>query len=146
MFCGGTMTEGWACYATGLMAEVGFLTPLEELAQVHARARMAARALVDARLHTGQITLDEASEFYQQQVGMSRASADAEVMKNSMFPGAALIYLLGSDQIRDLRHNVSAREGAAFSLRRFNDAFLSHGSVPVSLIAAAMCHDAERMY
>ena len=47
LFCGGTMAEGWACYATGLMDEFGFLTPLEHYAQIHARLRMAARAIVD---------------------------------------------------------------------------------------------------
>jgi uncharacterized protein (DUF885 family) len=31
MFLGGTMAEGWACYATDLMDEIGFLTPEESL-------------------------------------------------------------------------------------------------------------------
>ena len=31
LFCGGTMAEGWACYATDLMSEAGFLTPLEHM-------------------------------------------------------------------------------------------------------------------
>ena len=48
MFCGGTMAEGWACYATQLMAEHGFLTLLEEFGEAHADLRMAARAVVDA--------------------------------------------------------------------------------------------------
>src|SRR5947207_8706216 len=46
LFCGGTMAEGWACYATDLMDEFGFLTPLEQYSQFHSRLRMAARALV----------------------------------------------------------------------------------------------------
>jgi len=58
LFCGGTMAEGWACYATDLMEEIGFLSPLERYAQVHARMRMAARALVDIDLHRGAITLE----------------------------------------------------------------------------------------
>jgi hypothetical protein len=41
MFLGGTMAEGWACYATDLMDEIGFLTPDESLAQQHTRARPA---------------------------------------------------------------------------------------------------------
>jgi uncharacterized protein (DUF885 family) len=55
-----------------------------------------------------------------------------------MFPGAALMYLIGTDQIHELRRELATREGAAFDLRRFHDRFLAHGSVPVSLIAAAM--------
>ena len=54
-----------------------------------------------------------------------------------MFPGAAMIYLIGQDAIRDLRHDIAAREGSAFNLRRFHDRVLSYGSIP-SLIAAAM--------
>ena len=46
------MAEGWACYATELMDEVGFLTPLERLSLRHGRLRMAARALVDVGFTT----------------------------------------------------------------------------------------------
>jgi hypothetical protein len=138
LFCGGTMAEGWSCYATDLMAEAGFMTPLEQYAQRHGRLRMAARAICDIRLHRGDFTLDEAAAFYRERVGMLAAAAHAEAVKNSMFPGAALMYLVGTDQIADLRRELAARDGAAFDLRRFHDRFLSFGSIPVALIAAAM--------
>ena len=136
--CGGTMAEGWACYATDLMDEAGFLTPLESYSQHHARLRMAARALVDVELHRGRMTLDEAAALYVEAAGMAPEAARGEAVKNSMFPGAALIYLLGTDQIHSLRQALAAREGAGFSLRRFHDRFLSHGALPVALIARAM--------
>jgi uncharacterized protein (DUF885 family) len=138
MFCGGTMAEGWACYATDLMDEAGFLTPLERFSQHHARMRMAARALVDVELHSGRMTLAEAAALYADEVGMAPEAARAEAVKNSMFPGAALIYLMGTDQIHQLRGELAARQGAGFSLRAFHDRFLSYGSLPVSLIARAM--------
>ncbi|MBX5446176.1 DUF885 family protein [Sphaerobacter sp.] len=138
MFCGGTMAEGWACYATELMDEFGFLTPLERVAETHSRLRMAARAIVDVRLHTGAFTLDEAAAFYRERVGMSD-----EAVKNSMFPGTALMYLVGTDLIHDLRRTLAARQGAGFHLRQFHDAFLAYGSVPVSLIADAMLREIE---
>ena len=47
------MAEGWACYATDLMEELGFLTPLERSPQQHTRVRMLARAIVDIELHAG---------------------------------------------------------------------------------------------
>ncbi len=75
MFCGGTMAEGWAVYATGLMDEVGFLTPLESYAERHSRRRMAARAVVDVKLHRGEFSLDEAAEFYEVRGGMGREMA-----------------------------------------------------------------------
>ena len=132
------MAEGWACYATELMDEIGFLTPLEHYAERHARLRMAARALMDVRLHHGAVALEDAAAFYRAKVGLSPEAAHAEAVKNSMFPGTAMMYLMGTDLIHQLRRDVAAREGAAFDLCRFHDRFLSYGSVPVALICRAM--------
>jgi uncharacterized protein (DUF885 family) len=138
MFCGGTMAEGWACYATDLAGEIGALTPLEQYAEVHSRVRMAARTIVDVRLHRGEMSLDEAAEFYRARAGMGEAAAHGEAVKNSMFPGAAVMYLMGTDAIHDLRREMMTREGPGFELRRFHDTFLSYGSIPVSLVAEDM--------
>ncbi len=138
MFGGGTLVEGWACYATELMEEVDFLTPLELLSERQTRLRMAARAVVDCALHTGLMTLDEAADFYARETAMSPAAAKAEAVKNSMFPGAAMMYLIGTDAIWDLRGAVQEREGPSFSLQAFHDRFLSYGAIPVALIGDAM--------
>lgn len=143
MFCGGTLVEGWACYATDLMHEAGFLTPLESLAERHQRMRMASRALIDVALHTGELTLDEAAQFYARETATTEAAAKGEAVKNSMFPGAAMMYLIGLDAIHGLRSQMQEREGAAFSLRRFHDRFLSYGAIPVSLIGGSMLSASE---
>lgn len=141
MFCGGTMAEGWACYATDLMGEVGFMTPLERYAERHGRLRMAARALADVRLHHGQWSLEDAATFYHEQVGMPATAAHNEAVKNSMFPATALMYLTGTDAIHNLRRAMETRPG--FTLRQFHDQLLSFGSVPVALIAEAMLAQGE---
>ncbi len=138
MFCAGTMVEGWAVYVGNLMAEVGFLTPLEEYAEAQSRRRMSARAVVDIKLHLGEFTLDQAVTYYQTQGGMNAGFARREAVKNSMFPGAAMMYLYGSDRIRNFRQEMSARMGASFNLCNFHDQFLSFGSVPVELVCTAM--------
>lgn len=138
LLCGGTMAEGWACYATDLMSEAGFLTPLEKYAELHGRARMCARAIVDVRLHEGRWTLEHAARFYEEHALMPPAASMAEAVKNSMFPGAAVMYLMGRDAIHRLRADMVATWGRGFTLKRFHDTFLSHGSIPVSLIATAM--------
>jgi hypothetical protein len=138
MFCGGTMAEGWACYATDLMAEAGGLTPLEVFAEHSGRVRMAARAVVDVELHHGRMTLDEAAHYYVDTAGMSEAAGRAEAVKNSMFPGAALMYLVGTDMIHELRADLMRILGDRFVLRDFHDAFLSYGSIPVKIVADEM--------
>jgi len=138
MFSGGTMAEGWACYVSTVMDEIGFLTPLEQLADQHTRLRGLARAIVDIELHQGTMTLEDAAHFYTVRVGMNPEPARNEAVKNSMFPGAAIIYWLGTQAILDLRAAMQRRNGASWSLRRFHDEFLSHGAIPVSLTAAMM--------
>ncbi len=144
MLCGGTMAEGWACYATDLVAELGGFEPLERFAHEHGRARMCARAVVDVELHSGRMSLEEAAELYRRHAGMSPAAARAEAVKNSMFPGGALMYLAGTDTIHGLRAALEAELGGAFSMRAFHDAFLSYGSVPVRLVAEEMTTRARR--
>jgi hypothetical protein len=137
MFLGGTMAEGWACYATDLMDEIGFLTPDESLAQQHTRARLLARAVVDLGLHAGSLTFDEAVGVYRDRVGMSPEAAHGEACKNAMFPGTAIMYWLGTDGLHRLRRSRQQAEGPSFSLRRFHDRVLSFGSIPVPLLEGA---------
>jgi hypothetical protein len=134
MFLGGTMAEGWACYATDLMEEIGFLTPDEALAQQHTRARLAARAVVDLGLHERSLSFDAAIAVYRDRIGMSADAARAEACKNSMFPGAALMYWLGTDALHRLRATRQRVEGSAFDLQRYHDRVLSFGSIPVPLL------------
>ena len=135
MFCGGTMAEGWACYATEIMESLGFLTPDERISEQHTRVRLMTRAVVDLELHTGRMTFDDAVQFH---VGASQVTpsvAHAEVTKCSMFPGTAMMYWLGLRDIWRLRSAEEAARGSAFSARAFHDELLSFGSIPVSLAA-----------
>ena len=138
MLCSGTMIEGWAVYVTRLVGEYGFHTPLESYAEVQGHRRMAARTVVDIRLHSGEFTLEQAAAYYQENTGMGEAAAMGEAVKNSMFPGGALIYLYGCDTILRFREEVRAYKGKDFSIGRFHDDFLSYGSIPVSLVCSQL--------
>ncbi|WP_411281654.1 DUF885 family protein [Gemmatimonas sp.] len=133
MFLGGSMAEGWACYATELADELGFLTPLERAAEQQSRVRMLARAIVDIRLHTGDFRYADAVAYYMHEVGMPEAAAVGEATKNSMFPCTAVMYWLGTQGILDLRETM--RQRSDYSPRQFHDALLSRGSIPVALAA-----------
>ena len=134
MLCAGTMIEGWAVYTTRLIGEFGFLTPLESYAEMQSHRRMAARAVVDIKLHCGQFTLEQAAGYYRESACMSEAAAMSEAVKNSMFPGGGIIYLYGCDVIQHFRKEVEAFKGEKFSIGRFHDDLLSYGSIPVTLI------------
>ncbi len=138
MFLGGSMAEGWACYATQLMEELGMCTPLEQLSEQHTRVRMLARAITDIRLHLGLCSFSEGVAFYREVVGMSEAVATAETTKNSMFPCTAIMYWLGTSRILALREQMRTARGEAFVLREFHDDLLGRGAIPVCLAATLM--------
>lgn len=141
MFSGGTLAEGWACYAVDLMEQVGFLTDLEAVAQQHGRVRQLARAIVDIELHQATMSDADARRFYRDRAGMSAEAAAKEVTRNTMFPGSAVMYWLGTQAVHRLRGEREAAEGRAFSLRVFHDRFLGYGALPVFLIAQLMSRD-----
>src|SRR3989442_15855455 len=116
MFCGGTMAEGWACYATDLMEEIGFLDSFDLLLLAHTRLRIAARAVVDVRLHTGRWTLEEAEAYYRDEAGMSSEAARAEAVKKRIFPGRGWCYRGGTEQIQ-ARGGGRAPRRPGFGLR-----------------------------
>ncbi|MGQ0735561.1 MAG: DUF885 family protein [Acidobacteriota bacterium] len=138
MFPGGSLAEGWACYACDLMEESGALTALERAAQQHTRVRLAARAVVDLSLHTGALRFDQALDAFETRGLMPPAAARAEAVKTSMFPGTAAMYWLGIRALHDLRELCAARDGASFSLRGFHDRLLGYGALPAQLIARLM--------
>jgi hypothetical protein len=129
----GTMVEGWACYAQGLAFEVGTIhTPAELLVQIHGDRRNAASVIADARMHTGEWTLDDASRFYRDEAGFPAARVDAEIVRNAMFPGSRLMYRLGVEAIVDLRRRWTG------DLRDFHDTLIGFGHVPIAWIGEEM--------
>jgi hypothetical protein len=138
MVCGGTMAEGWACYATEIMESLGFLTPDERIAEQHTRVRLMTRAVVDLELHTGRMTFDEAVRFHIDATQATPAAAHGEVTKCSMFPGTAMMYWLGLRDLWRLRSVEEAARGSTFSAKAFHDELLSFGSIPVALASRLM--------
>lgn len=142
LFQGSSMTDGWSCYAAELADELGFLTPLEQAAVQHERVRLIAHAIVDLSLHTGVMSFDDAVDFFAAEVGVSHTTAMATCVRASMFPGTAVAGWLGTQGMLQLRHAMRAHDGPAFSNRRFHDALLNRGSIPVLLAAKLMLGDA----
>ena len=50
-------------------------------------------------------------------------------------------YTLGKLQILKLRADMESRQGKAFNLEQFHDAFMQHGFAPIKIVRRAMLGD-----
>src|SRR2546427_233270 len=103
------------------------------LARAHLLWR-ATRILLDVGLHTRGMTFEQAVEHMTTHLRVDRANAEAEVRRYCAEPAQPLCYAVGRREIVELRKDFRAAQGKAFTLRRFHDALLRYGGLPVTLI------------
>lgn len=133
-------TEGWGLYTEELMHETGFFRPAAEtrLTQLRLRLWRAARVLLDARLHSGEITFDEARAFLAEQVRMPESATAGEVNIYAYRPSYAIGYVVGYHEMMDLRESRRRALGDSFDLRAFHDRLLGVGSIPFDQVRMLM--------
>ncbi len=125
--------EGWGMYCEQMMREEGFdATPRHRVIMYTDAIWRACRIILDIRLHRGEMGVDEAIDFLVQHTGFERPNATAEVHRYTYTPTYQLSYLLGKVLLLRLRDDERQRLGTGFSLKRFHDALLYSGSLPIS--------------
>ena len=132
---GGAYVEGWGLYSERLADELGlYRNAAERLGMLDAQAWRASRLIVDSGIHglgwTRQQGIDQLLR-----TGLSRTDAVIETDRYISWPGQALCYMLGMREIRRLRRELEARDGARFDLRAFHDEVIGHGSLPLATLA-----------
>ncbi len=143
--------EGWAHYCEQMMLDEGYGQPgvgakdareskLLRLGQLQDALLRDARFVVGIEMHTGTMTMDQAIQFFEHQGYQSHETAMVETRRGTS-DGTYLYYTLGKLEILKLRSDVQKKEGAAFSLEKFHDAFLSLGFPPIKIVRQAMLGD-----
>ena len=132
--------EGWAFYCEELMFELGYYSDEERLVQLDWTLVRAARVMIDVGLHTQGMTFDQAVAILTDKVHLERTLAISEVRRYTSTPTQPLSYLVGREKILALRAAFTAATGEspARSLKKFHDDLLSHGTLPLKLVAEEM--------
>ncbi len=126
-------TEGWGMYSEQLMREEGFDDgPAFRVGMYTDAVWRACRIILDVRMHRGELTPEEATDFLVEHTGFEVPNAKAEVRRYTYTPGYQLSYLLGKVLILGLREDERRRRGAGFSLKAFHDTLMRNGSIPIS--------------
>ena len=112
-------------------------------------ANRAARGLAGLKVHSGEMTLDQARHFASANTprGWLLEDGGTNWMEQQLYlqqPGYGTSYLTGKLQIEKLMGDLAHELGSNFSLRRFFDDFHDKGMIPVALISSEMRADAVR--
>lgn len=131
-------TEGWAHYCEQMMWETVCPDDLwARLGQLSEALLRDVRFFCALGLHTGGMTVEEATRRFIEDACMEPATAEEEAVRGTYDPGY-LNYTLGKLMLLKLREDVRAREGENFDLRRFHDRFLSYGTPPIPVVRQLM--------
>ena len=101
------------------------------------------RLCVSIKMHTQNMTVDEATKFFQDNCYYEEKPARQEAMRGTFDPGY-LNYTLGKLQILKLRDDYKAQQGAEFSLQKFHNELLNHGMPPIRLLRELMLKDKSK--
>jgi hypothetical protein len=146
-----TNVEGWAHYTEQMMLEEGYAQPgtgakdlhesqLIHLGQLQDALLRDARFVVGIQMHRGKFTLAQARGFFVKEGLQSQKIAEIETKRGTSDP-TYLYYTLGKLQILKLREDLRKKQGGAFSLGEFHDAFMSQGYPPIKIVRRALLGD-----
>jgi uncharacterized protein (DUF885 family) len=146
-----TNVEGWAHYCEQMMLDQGYGQPgvgakderearLIRMGQLQDALLRDARFVVGIKMHTGQITFDQAVDFFVSDGYQSRSVGLVET-KRGTSDATYLYYTLGKLQIMKLRADLEKKEGADFSLQKFHDDFMRQGGAPIKIVRRALLGD-----
>lgn len=127
--------EGWALYSESLGAEMGiYRTPYEKFGKLSMEMWRACRLVSDTGIHWLGWSLDEARRCFTENTALSSLNIEVELARYVGWPGQALAYKIGELKIKDLRRRAETALGPKFDIRRFHDAVLLAGPLPMDLL------------
>ncbi len=129
--------EGWALYSERIADQMGlYRDAIDRLGMLATDAWRAARMVADTGLHAFGWTRERAVTALQQQAGLKRADAEAEVDRFISFPGQAATYMNGRLAIEAARDRARRQLGDGFDISTFHDVVLSRGTVSLDALGA----------
>lgn len=128
--------EGWALYAEQLAAEMGEYDddPSGHIGQLHDSMFRAVRLVVDTGVHSKKWTREQAVRYFVDALGDPETASITEIERYCVWPGQACTYMLGKLTFLAQRARAQKVLGAKYDIRKFHDAMLLPGAVPLELL------------
>jgi len=128
--------EGWALYAEQVAVEIGMYDndPFGHIGQLHDAMFRGVRLVVDSGMHALKWSREQALRFYVDTLGNPESEAITEIERYCVWPGQACSYMLGKLEFLKQRERAQTALGAKFDIRKFHDAMLVGGAVPLAMM------------
>jgi len=129
-----SFSEGWAHYVEQMMVDEGWGggDPRVRLAQLQGALLRECRYLVGLREHTQNMSVDEATKFFEANAFVGAEPAEREALRGTADPLYGY-YTLGKLELLKLRSDYQRVMGSRYSLQNFHDALLAHGDPPFAI-------------
>jgi uncharacterized protein (DUF885 family) len=129
-------TEGWGEYASDLAGQMGmYEDPYDRAGRIAMDLFLTSRLVVDTGMNFYGWPRAKAVAFMKENTLQSDAEIETETLRYSCdMPAQALAYKMGMRKIVELRDRARRELGPKFDIRKFHDAVLSIGSVPLDVL------------
>ena len=133
------MREGWAVYTELMMLEEGYNnSPEMWLMYSKFHLRVVCNTILDYSVHSLDMSKEDAMDLLMNQAFQEQTEANNKWKRATLSQVQLCSYFTGFTEIYDLRSELKATKGDAFSLKKFHEEFLSYGSSPVRYIRKLM--------
>ncbi len=130
-------SEGWGLYAESLGEELGFYRdPYSKFGQLSMEILRACRLVVDTGMHAFGWTRQRAIDYMKEHTALTGQNIVAEIDRYIDTPAQALSYKIGELKFKELRKLAETELGPRFDIRKFHDAVLANGSLPLTILQA----------
>ncbi len=140
LFGNGSMIEGWAVFSEKVMLDAGYGNHAPEMWLIWMKwnLRSVINTILDYEIQTGDLQRDAAIKLMTRE-GFQEQTEATEKWRRATFSQVQLAsYFNGYAEITALQEQFQAKQGRDFSVKGFNNKFLSFGSAPVRDIARLM--------
>jgi uncharacterized protein (DUF885 family) len=96
------------------------------------------RLVVDSGMHDLRWSREQALKYYVDHIGDPEPAAVTEIERYAVEPGQASSYMVGKLEILRLREKAKAALGPKFDIRKFHDAVLLSGPVPLTVLESVV--------
>ena len=140
LFGNGAYIEGWAEYIAQVLMDEGYLNhdPRFRLVMRKIRLRVLSNVILDIRMHTMNMTDQQALDLMTQEAFQTQAEADGKLRRAKLSSVQLPTYYVGLHDWLALRQDYQARLGTKFTLAGFHNRALDEGPLPITLLRGIM--------